>query len=103
MNQLSIEFSARARSADPATSHAAAASVQSFGKQHHAVITFALLHNGPSTLYELARHTGLQHIQIGRRMSELEQLGRVRPLVMNGERVTRRGDTGRQCTVWALA
>ena len=98
--QQFLDFSGRARRDDPATSHAAARRVGEFGHVHHAVILTALEARGPATIYELAERTGLDHVAVARRMSELAGgvpgTGRVH---RTGE--TRPGPTGRQCDVWA--
>lgn len=83
----------RARNADPETSHAAAASMATAMGEHHRTILGVLWR--PMTCYRIATLTGLDHVQVARRMGELEQMGRARP---TGE--TAAGDSGRQCRLW---
>lgn len=82
-----------ARRSDPATSHAAAASMGKAARDHHEAILGVLWR--PMTIYHIAKLTGLDHVQVARRMPELEQLGQVRPT--GG---TEAGPSGRQCRVW---
>jgi predicted ArsR family transcriptional regulator len=82
-----------ARKSDPETSHAAAASMYEAHKDHHYWILASLWR--PMTIYELAKLTGLTHVQVARRMPELEQMGKARA---TGE--TRTGDSGRECRLW---
>lgn len=94
--QQEIDWTRRARAEDPSTSHAAAARVADFGKAHHAVILAALSARGPATIYELQDRTGIDHVAVARRMSELLELRQV-----HRTGGTRAGPTGRQCAVWA--
>lgn len=90
----------RARRSDPATSHIAAARVREFASGHFSAILAALTAPG-ATIYELAARTGIDHVAIARRMSELEKLGRVRvQRDPQGREVTRPGRSGRPCRVW---
>lgn len=77
------------------TSHLAAAKVIEFGHAHQAVLLGWLLTAGAATIYELADRSGLTHVQVARRLPELEALGAARP-----SGATRIGPTGRQCRVW---
>lgn len=86
----------RARTQDPATSHAAAASMRSVAGDQHRRILWALQKGGAATIHELAyRCIGLDHVAIARRLPELEEAGKVRP---TGEE--RPGPNGRACRVW---
>ena len=82
-----------ARRHDPATSHAAATSMTRAALDHHEVILGVLWR--PMTIYHIAMLTGLDHVQVARRMPELEQLGQARP---TGE--TAAGPSGRECRIW---
>lgn len=87
------DTSPRSRTADPHTSHAAAERVDEFSHVHFGLILAALRHQ-PGTIYDIGRRAGLTHVQVARRLPELEGLGRVMP---NG---TALGPTGRACRVW---
>lgn len=84
MNQLAIDFSAiapetRARTSDPATSHAAAKSSSRWAASHAGRIFVALVGHGPRTVDELSAIVGLQSQQINKRLPELERLGLALP------------------------
>lgn len=86
----------RARNRDPATSHAAAASMRACVGHQAGRILYALKHGGPGTCWDIsARCVGLDHVAIARRLPELEQGGYARP---TGEE--RPGPNGRACRVW---
>lgn len=87
-----------ARSDDPATSHAAAASAAEFSGTHCARILSALCKYGPMTKDQIARRTGLTPVQVDRRLPDLydEAKGKIYP---TGE--TRNSDAGRPERVWA--
>lgn len=87
------EVEPRARSTDPATSHAAAAKAKRFAIDHRAAIVGALFL--PGTCYDIARRTGLDHVAVARRMRELIEAGQVRD---TGK--TAAGANGRECTVY---
>lgn len=80
----------RARRRDPATSHQAAASAESFAHQHAGMILAAL--ETPGTAKEIAQRCGLTSVQVSRRGVEMEKAGLVRigPEVRDGCRVWRR-------------
>lgn len=98
MTQLGIDFDAppRARRGDPGTSRASADRVGEFAHAHFGVIHAALV--TPGTIYELADRTGLDHVQVARRLPEMAAGGLVEPVP--GEK--RLGPTGRACRVWRL-
>jgi hypothetical protein len=83
----------RARNDDPLTSHAAAERVDEFSHKHFALI-LEDLKRCYGTIYDIAAATGLSHVQVARRMPELQKLGRVEPLG------TAPGPNGRACRVW---
>ena len=93
--QLDIDFSKRARRSDPETSHAAARAAGAFAHGHYALILGALA-EGPKTIYEIAARTGLDHVQVARRMSELQS----NPPRVVRTGTTRPGPTGHKCAVW---
>jgi predicted transcriptional regulator len=84
----------KARTTDPETSHAAAASAKLLATRHHWMITSALKLKDGQTIYELAESTGLPHNSVARRMSELEEGGVV---YTEGKR---KGKTQRMCRIW---
>lgn len=93
MRQLTLD-EIRARSSDPVTSHEAGSRASEFAAAHHRKILDALS-VGPATIYELETRTGLDHVAIARRLSELE---RADLATVNGQE--RKGPTGRACRVW---
>jgi hypothetical protein len=97
MEQLGIDFTPppRARSSDASTSHAAAARVREFDAEHFTKILQAL--TTPGNIYELAARCGLDHVQVARRLSELEQATPPRARPTNE---TRPSPKGRPCRVW---
>lgn len=94
--QLDLQLQPRARSTDPETSHQAAARVIDFSGGHYALILGALGLHGEGTIYDLAEQTRLTHVQVARRIAELDQL-RVEP---TGK--TKFSPSGRSCRVWRL-
>jgi predicted ArsR family transcriptional regulator len=85
----------RARNDDPSTSHAAAERVDEFSHKHYALI-LADLKRCYGTIYQIAAATGLSHVQVARRMPELQKLGKVETSGFAD------GPTGRRCRVWWL-
>lgn len=96
MIQADLEF-ARVRASDPETSHQAAERVN-FATGHFALILGSLGLHGPQTIYSLADHTRLSHVQVARRTAEMHSAGMIEP---TGE--TRAGPSGRQCRVWRVS
>jgi hypothetical protein len=82
-----------ARRHDPPTSHAAAASITKAAKDHHYAIINVLWK--PMTIYHIARLTGLDHVQVARRMPELAAMGKA---MTTGK--TAPGPAGRECRLW---
>jgi len=80
MNQLSfVELEEpRARSSDPATSHAAARSAKELQADHCATIRAALDKYGPMGKDGIAARTRLDGVQVCRRLVELERANLVR-------------------------
>jgi len=64
------------RRTDPATSKAAAASVKTFAGEQHAKILDALA-TGPAGASRIAERCGLSSHQVGKRLHELEVMGRI--------------------------
>lgn len=93
--QLALDFTKRARRDDPVTSHQAAAQVQEFAHHHHAKILGSLITQGRATIHELAERLGLDHVQIARRLPELQALAVARPTDE-----TKPSPKGRPCRVW---
>ena len=89
MNQIAIDFTARARRSDPETSQEAAGRVD--GKQLAARV-LEELRAGPGTAHEIAERMGLSLVTVSPRMKPLEVAGKVR---RDGRRDGR--------TVWALS
>jgi hypothetical protein len=86
----------RARNGDPATSHAAARAADRIAADHFAKILRALRQWGPGTIYDIAEHTRLSHVQVARRLPEMRDKG----WGVGPTNVTAEGPTGRQCRVW---
>lgn len=84
-----------ARSTDPATSSAAARSVDPRGQ--HREIMRLLRELGSANRYEIASAGRLTEYQVGRRLSELEQAG-----LIQWTGVTRAGSTGRSQRVFEV-
>jgi len=82
-----------ARRDDPQTSKAAALSMTGPHYAHQSAILGAMW--TAMTIYDIARLTGLSHVQVARRLPELRDLGHVRP---TGK--TAAGNTGRECRLW---
>jgi hypothetical protein len=80
----------RARRSDPGTSHQAAKRAAGIAPNHRNLIMAALDH-GPQNIYELGARTQLTHVQVARRMLELQDMKLAHP---TGER--RDG-----CRLWA--
>lgn len=95
MEQFTLALEpARARRRDPETSQVAAGSAREFSARHAAKIWCALRDEGPATIYELAQRTGLDHVQIARRLSEMQ------PWHAEPTGESRAGPSGRPCRVW---
>lgn len=75
MDQMAIDFSARARRSDPATSSDAAAKID--GKSLAARVLAELEANGPGTSHELAERLGLSLVTVSPRMRPLANAGKV--------------------------
>ncbi len=90
-----------ARTGNPGTSHAAAASVRHFAAQHHAQILGVLrAHPGGLTVHEIAAYCGLPAHAIGKRMHELDEANRATVVVDLYGEVTRLAPSGRPARVW---
>lgn len=83
----------RARATDPATSHQAAVRAKRFVYDHASAIVGNCFR--PSTIYDLAKRTGLTEVQVARRMKDIVAGGRLRD---TGE--TAMGPNGVHCTVY---
>lgn len=100
--QLDLDFraSTRARRDDPETSHEAARAAVTVAGDHMAKILGSLITQGRGTIYEVAERLGLTHVQVARRMPELEERQVARPAMENGSPLTRLSPSGRPCRVW---
>ena len=83
-----------ARRGDIDTSHDAAETIEDMATQHKARVYSALV-SGPKTSQELASHTGLEYLQVVRRVSDLKNDGAIAD---SGAR--RPTKSGRQAAVW---
>jgi predicted Rossmann fold nucleotide-binding protein DprA/Smf involved in DNA uptake len=66
----------KARAENPPTSHAAAAMVKEFMSEQHKKILDALA-TGPAGASRIAERCGLNSHQVGKRLHELEVMGRI--------------------------
>lgn len=87
-----------ARSDDPATSHAAAASAGEFAGKHCDRILACLRRCGPLTKDEIAARTGLTAVQVDRRLPDLQARDQAAP---TGQ--VRQSRAGRAERVWEAA
>jgi predicted transcriptional regulator len=85
----------RARTSDPVTSHAAAASMLEAADVQRAILVNLLRAHGPMTADELDALAGWRVTTSGRRLGELERLGRV-----ERTEATRPTSSGRAALVW---
>lgn len=81
MMQIAIDFAAppMARRSDPATSHAAADAAHALRSRHQRAILEALQANGPAGKDRLGELTGLDGVQVCRRLTELQRAGQAMP------------------------
>ena len=84
---------ALARTTDPGTSHAAAASVNV--SEMESVVLDAIRALGDATSWEVSRHVGIERVTVSPRFKPLEVKGLIR---RTGK--TRPGESGRQSQVW---
>lgn len=88
----------RARSNDPITSFMAADVATKFDKKHVITILDCLAKHGPLGKDGIAKHTGLDGVQISRRLPELQKDGLI---LLTGKTV--KSSTGNQEREWRLA
>ena len=93
-------YAPRARRRDPETSKVAAERVKEFAANHHAIIVLCLKDHGPLTISEIEFHSGLEVHAVARRMVDLQRMGVIRVLTIDGIEQTRAGPSGRQQRVW---
>jgi transcription initiation factor IIE alpha subunit len=67
----------RVRNSDPMTSWAAAGSAKDLAKAHAAKIVQCLIKHGSLGKDGIAHHTGLESMQVARRLHELEREGEI--------------------------
>ena len=79
MTQLSIDFEPLARTADPITSHQAAAQARELARQHHRIILAALEQYGAMGKDGIAARTSLTGVAVCRRLAELQRMGKIAP------------------------
>jgi predicted transcriptional regulator len=95
--QLSLCLEPMARSSDPLTSHAAAASAKQLQVDHHMLILACLRRHGPLGKDGIASRTRLDGVQVCRRLTELGRLGLI---AETGEKVM--STSGRLEREWAV-
>lgn len=97
MNQLTFGDVPRARTTDPETSHAAAASSRGLAGEHRRKILAVMAKGGDWTADEIAERCDLNRHQIGRRLGELERSGAVQKSIN-----TRPTPSGRQAQCYEV-
>jgi hypothetical protein len=104
--QLALCFAPRrrARRADPHTSREAASGAGDVVGEHCRRILDVL--DRGLTIYEIAERAGLTHVQVARRMPDLEDAAMARRRVIGADDdgtlryATRPSPTGRRCALW---
>lgn len=94
MNQSHFK---RARSLDPATSHAAADQAQDLARQHFNLIVHCLQRFGPLGKDGISYLIGLNGHQVGKRLPELQKMGYIE---LTGR--TTKSKSGRNEREWGL-
>ena len=99
MDQAAFDFTvSHARRSDPTTSSRAAASMIASSEAQREAVYWALLRAGvPLTAHEIAARTGLDQVQVCRRLPDLEKQGRAEPTD-----IERPGPSGRPSRCWRL-
>ncbi len=92
MIQLALTLSRRT---DPATSKAAAGRATGFRSHHEGAIYGAIFDAGArgATMHEIAAATGLEPVQVGRRLGAMGRRGVIK----------RNGEQRRGCCVWIVS
>ena len=99
MEQIPIDFTqppARARREDPATAHAAAASITPFLGPLRVALVSAIWTLGGATSEEITEATGIQRVSVSPQLRPLQRMGVIR------ENGTRKGRNGRDSIVWVV-
>ena len=91
------EVKLRVRAHDPVTSVLAAGRSMQFSNSQKGRILAALAVLGSATAREIGAHTGLELVQVDRRLPEARKDGTAEVLQLNGEDAMRDG-----CRVWRL-
>jgi hypothetical protein len=87
-----------AHSDDIDTSHIAAGRAEGLAAQHKAMVYAALVGRGPLSSQQIAAATGLEYLQVVRRVSDLRNENVV---IDSGDRLPTKA--GRKAAVWKLA
>lgn len=95
MTSYAFRTEPNARATDPMTSHEAAESATDLAERHKKMILEALRKHGPMGKDSIATRTGLDGVQVARRMKELETADLAEP---TGKRVP--SATGRSEREW---
>jgi hypothetical protein len=86
-----------ARTTDPTTSHTAAATLETFAGSHAHKCLAVIGHYGKAGQSLIAERTGLDRVQVNRRLNDLHRHGEIAPTT---ETVT--SHSGRQERLWVL-
>ena len=70
---LTIETKSRSRSTDPSTSHEAAERAGALASVQFGIIHRELLYGGDGTIHGIAFRTSLSHVQVARRLPEMQR------------------------------
>jgi predicted transcriptional regulator len=92
-----LDFFPRVRKDDPITSYEAADSIKEVATKHHKIIHDCLAKHGPLGKDGIAKLTGLDGHQIGRRMNEMKVMGMV---FLTGKTV--KSNSGRNEREWTI-
>jgi predicted transcriptional regulator len=90
-----LDIFPRVRKDDPITSFEAADSVKQLASKHHKIIHDCLEQHGPLGKDGIARLTGLESNQVGRRLNEMKVIGFIS---LTGKKV--KSDSGRNEREW---
>lgn len=90
-----LKYIPHAKNNNPITSFLSAESVEVHLNERCGIVLDALRVIGSGTTKDIAPYTPYDSAEIGRRLSDLEKLGLVRPMIKDGELVIRK-----KCRVW---
>jgi predicted ArsR family transcriptional regulator len=106
--QSGVSIVPRARHKDVHTSHESARSALKGAGRHASTILTCIVFDGPQTASQISGWTGIDSVEITRRLSDLHRLGKVKRIqtgTFDGKPIykTRLTPSGRPACVWMLA